>query len=281
MDMGAPGLRRRQALQHEGRAALSGHETVPVNVKGTRARTGRTEAEGAGLVIAQQAAQRKTAVPGRHQHGIGQAAAYAPPAFAQGLQGRRTGRVDSQGLAMTAAEARQCPGGGIGQPAQQPERAQRRGILRRQARLAGDVQHGAHGDDDLRARGQARFQTGIAQGPQARKERHPAAPVQIMAVPPAFELLPGLVPAPVVRRADGQAFQHGGGPEGIPALAQAAGHAVQIMAQRRAAARTADDDPPGHGHQAPCRVASRACSTQRAISPRVRGDCRAMPSASV
>ena len=281
MDTGAPGLCRRQALQHEGRAALTGHEAVPPHVEGTRARTGRTQAEGAGLVIAQQAAQRKTAVPGRDQHGIGQAETYAPPAFAQGLQGRCAGRVDGQGLAMAAGKTGQRPGGGIGQPAQQPKRAQRRGILRGQARLAGDVQHGPHGRDDLRAYGQARLQPGITQGTQARKDGHPAAPVQVMAVPPAFELLPGLVLAPVFRRADGKPFQRAGGTEGVTALAQAAGHAVQIMAQRRAAADTADDDPLRHGHQASCRVAARACSTQWAMSPRVRGDCRAMPSASV
>ena len=281
MDMGAPGLRRGQALQHEGRAALTGHEAVPAHVEGTRARTRRTKTEGPGLVIAQQSAQRKAAVPGRDQYGVGQTEAYAPPAFAQGLQGRSAGRVDGQGLAMTAGKTGQGPGGGIGQPAQQPERAQRRGILRRQARFTGDVQHGPHGGDDLRTDGQARLQPGIAQGTQARKDSHPAAPVQVMAMPPAFELLPSLVLAPVFRRADGKPFQRAGGPEGITALAQAAGHAVQIMAQRRAAARTADDDPLRHGHQAPCRVASRACSTQWAMSPRVRGDCRAMPSASV
>ena len=277
MDMRPPGLCRRQALQHEGRATLTGHETVPPHVEGTRARTGRAQAEGAGLVIAQQAAQREAAVPGRDQHDVGQPGTYAPPAFAQGLQGRCAGRVDGQGLAMTMGETRQGPGGGIGQPAH----AQRRGILRGQARLAGDVQHGPHGRDDLRTDRQARFQPGIAQGTQARKDSHPAAPVQVMTMPPAFELLPGLVLAPVFCRADGKPFQSAGGPEGITALAQAAGHAVQIMAQRRAAARTADDDPLRHGHQAPCRVASRACSTQRAMSPRVRGDCRAMPSASV
>ena len=101
------------------------------------------------------------------------------------------------------------------------------------------------------ADGQARLQPGITQGTQARKDGHPAAPVQVMAVPPAFELLPGLVLAPVFRRADGKPFQRAGGTEGVTALAQAAGHAVQIMAQRRAAARTADDDPLRHGHQAP------------------------------
>ena len=150
MDMGAPGLRRGQALQHEGRAALTGHEAVPAHVEGTRARTGRTKTEGTGLVIAQQSAQRKAAVPGRDQYGVGQTEAYAPPAFAQGLQGRGAGRVDGQGLAMAAGKTGQCSGGGIGQPAQQPERAQRRGILRRQARFTGDVQHGPHGGDDLR-----------------------------------------------------------------------------------------------------------------------------------